>query len=214
MTIAIAIVDDHKIFVDTLHRALDGIDDFTVVATANDGAAGIAAVIGAKPDVALLDIELPDAKGTDLVSSIREASPDTRFLMITGSTDIGHFSRAMNEGVAGYLLKTAPFEQVCDAIRAAAGGRTIVPHDVVDRLVSVEADTDGIGSDLSPRERDVLQLLAEGLDHKAVAATLHISWHTARSYVKNILAKLGAHSQLEAVAVAQRNGLLKREEDA
>ena len=208
MTISVLLVDDHNIFAQTLSAALGAMDGFSVAGVAQTGQDGLEQATSSRPDVALVDLELPDFNGVELARRLRETCPETRVVMLTGSLDLTFFSEAMDAGASGYLTKQSGLEDVTDAITAAHDGRVVVPASVMERLLAAKAPTSGLGADLTPRELEVLSLMGRGYDAKQVASTLHISWHTSRSYTKNILLKLDAHSALQAVSVATRLGIL------
>jgi len=209
MAISVLLVDDHAVVVETLALALAQSDDFEVAGTASTGEEAIAAAAETKPAVALVDMGLPDISGVEVLRRLRVSSPATRVVILTGSSDASHFAQAMEAGVSGYLTKDARLGEVTDAIRAAHEGRVVVPERVVGRLLAPKPTSSGLGADLNRRELEVLALLGEGCDAKRIATTLHVSWHTARGYIKNVLLKLDAHSQLEAVMTAMRLGILE-----
>jgi DNA-binding NarL/FixJ family response regulator len=206
--ISVLLVDDHAVFAQTLGAALGAMDGFDIVGVAQSGAEALELASSAQPNVALVDLGLPDFGGVELARRLREAHPDTRVVVLTGSLDLAFFSEAMDAGASGYLTKQSGLGDVSDAITAAHEGRVVVPASVMERLLAAKAPTAGVGADLTPRELEVLSLMGRGYDAKQVANTLGISWHTSRSYTKNILLKLDAHSTLQAVSVASRLGIL------
>lgn len=213
MTIDVLLVDDHRVFLETLSAALSTNKDFKVVGAVGTAGEGRAEAEALKPDVALLDVALPDFDGIELAKQLRAITPDTRVIMLTGSTDPALFPKAMSAGACGYLLKESGLAQVTDAIRRAHAGEVVVPEGSVLRLTKAVSAESGLGSKLTDRELQVLSLLAGGSDAKAIARSLGITWNTARSYIKNILMSLDAHSQLEAVAVATRLGIISMDRD-
>jgi DNA-binding NarL/FixJ family response regulator len=212
MTISVLLVDDHNIFAQTLSAALGAMDGFSVAGVAQTGQAGLEQAAALRPNVALVDLGLPDFSGVELAKRLRDACPDTRVVVLTGSLDLTFFSEAMEAGASGYLTKQSGLEDVTDAITAANDGRVVVPASVMERLLAAKAPSSGLGADLTNRELEVLSLMGRGYDAKQVANTLGISWHTSRSYTKNILLKLDAHSALQAVSVATRLGILVHDE--
>ena len=211
MTVSVLVVDDHAVFAETLGAALKGVADIDVVGVATSGEDALACAREAQPNVALVDMLLPDRTGVELARQLSDVSPDTRVVILTASQDVAHYTDAMAAGVSGYLTKQAAFPEVAEAIAAAHDGRVVVPSSVMARLLPASAPDKGVGSDLTPRELDVLALLGRGYDAKRAASTLGISWHTCRSYIKNVLYKLDAHSALEAVRTATRLGILTPE---
>jgi DNA-binding NarL/FixJ family response regulator len=208
VTVSVLLVDDHSIFAQTLAAALGAMQGFEVSGVAKTGAEALERAASAPPDVALVDLGLPDFSGVELAKRLRAACPDTRVVVLTGSLDLAFFSEAMEAGASGYLTKESSLDDVTDAIAAAHEGRVVVPASVMERLLAAKAPDTGLGADLTPRELEVLSLMGRGYDAKQVANTLGISWHTSRSYTKNILLKLDAHSALQAVSVATRLGIL------
>lgn len=212
VTISVLLVDDHNVFAQTLAAALSAMEGFEVVGVTQSGAEGLACASTLSPDVALVDLGLPDFGGCELARRLREDCPDTRVVVLTGSLDLEFFSEAMEAGASGYLTKQSGLDDVREAIKAAHEGRVVVPASVMERLLAAKAPAAGLGSDLTPRELEVLSLMGRGYDAKQVANTLGISWHTSRSYTKNILLKLDAHSTLQAVSRAARLGILAHDE--
>jgi DNA-binding NarL/FixJ family response regulator len=211
MSVSVLVVDDHAVFAETLGAALRGVPEIDVVEVATSGADAVTRAGDMTPDVALVDMLLPDGTGVEVARRLAEVSPDTRVVILTASQDIAHYTEAMAAGVSGYLTKQAAFPEVAAAIAAAHEGRVVVPSSVMERLLPATAPGKGMGADLTPRELDVLALLGRGYDAKRAATTLGISWHTCRSYIKNVLYKLDAHSSLEAVRTATRLGILTPE---
>lgn len=207
MTISVLLIDEHAVFVEAMEAALNGVDDIEVVGVATNAAHGLAHAALTRPDVAVVDLELPDAGGVGLTRQLRSASSGTRVLILTGTREAAAFAAAMEASVSGYLLKYAGLSEVITAIRDVHAGLTVVPASVVSRLLSPPSSS-GQGHGLTRREAEVLALMAEGLDLQRIARTLGITWNTARTYVKRILLKLDVHSQLQAVAKAGRLGML------
>jgi len=208
VTVSVLIVDDHAVFADTLGAALDALPDLRVAGVANTATEGLALAESTLPDVALVDLNLPDHDGIEFARRARKISAATKIVVLTASQDAAYFSQAMEAGVSGYLTKQAGFREVAEAIVAAHEGRVVVPVSVMERLLAASAPAHGVGADLTPRELEVLALLGRGYDAKRAATTLGVTWHTCRSYIKNVLFKLDAHSTLEAVRKATRLGIL------
>jgi DNA-binding NarL/FixJ family response regulator len=181
----------------------------TVVGHAATAADGVALLEGTAPDVALVDLHLPDGRGTDLARTIRSRWPDVRVLMLTGSGENDALVEAIDAGCVGFVTKDRAVVELTAAIRAAAVGEAYVAAAVLTGLLDhIQRRSRGVGHDLTGREREVLQLLARGLPTTEIASQLYVSLHTVRNHVQNILNKLSAHSKLEAVAIATREGLL------
>jgi DNA-binding NarL/FixJ family response regulator len=164
-------------------------------------------------DVAVVDLGLPDGFGGELIKELREVNPRAQALVLSAGPDRGELARAIESGAAGTLDKTAGLHEVVEAVRRLRAGEMLVPLDEVVELLRLAArerdrerdDRQAIDS-LSPREREVLQLLAQGLDSKDIAARLNITLRTERNHVASIFAKLGVHSRLQAVVFALRHG--------
>jgi DNA-binding NarL/FixJ family response regulator len=153
---------------------------------------------------------LPDADGIAIAEMLRHRQPDTRVVILTASNEATLVGRATAAGAAGFLSKNGALGDVLHAVHTAHGGGMTVSTDILARLLRSTAPVVGPrGGGLTAREHEVLELMGSGLDPRAIARRLGISVHTCRGYVKAVLAKLDAHSQLEAVAVATRRGLIQ-----
>jgi DNA-binding NarL/FixJ family response regulator len=213
----VLIVDDHRSYADALAFAIDFHDDLVSVGGATSIADAIESARRTSPDVVLLDIHLPDGDGIDAMAPIGRACPGARILILTGHTDVAVLARAATAGASGFLPKESSIGSVINAIRSARAGDMLVEGAtlaaILGRVSSTAAATHGADAEcvaFTPRESDVLRLMGQGMDPHAIAASLRISLHTCRGYQKAIMAKLQAHSQLEAVVVATRRGLLPR----
>ncbi|MEU8237503.1 response regulator transcription factor [Actinoplanes missouriensis] len=209
-TIRVLVVDGHQTFAELLGHALAGQDDLQWVGHARTGQEALNLAAELTPDVILLDPELSDADGIAIAELIRVRQPDSRVVILTASEEQALVHRATAAGFAGFLSKNGALGDVLNALRTAHGGGMTVSTDILARLLrSTSPVTVPRASGLTAREDEVLQLMAAGLDARAVARRLGISVHTCRGYQKAVLAKLGAHSQLEAVAIATRRGLVR-----
>lgn len=212
--IRVAIIEDHEMVAEGLAAALAVDPGLVVVGTAGTVGDGIELARYSKPDVVLMDLLLPDGDGASATHAVRAVAPMARVVLITSASGHDIIARAIEAGCSGLLSKTEPVASVRGAIhRAAAGEAVFVAEDLfglVDRLSS------GTNPSvvLTDREREVLQLLAQGSTTQGIADTLVLSLHTVRNHVRNVLTKLGAHSRLEAVAVALRQGLIAPPHDA
>jgi DNA-binding NarL/FixJ family response regulator len=213
----VLIVDDHRAFSEALGTAIDGHPDLVCVGTPTTIAECFAEVEQAAPDVVLLDIYLPDGDGIEAIAGIRARRPDARIVVMTGYTDVDVMARAASAGASGFLPKESSIGAVLAALRAVRDGRMLVDGStlaaILGRVGRVAPGTRGGASGpdhLTMREQDVLDLMGQGLDPHTIAGRLGISLHTCRGYQKSILAKLDVHSQLEAVVVAARQGLIAR----
>ncbi|MFN0028519.1 MAG: response regulator [Acidimicrobiales bacterium] len=227
----VVFVDDHRAFAEALGLAVSLESDLCCVGEAATCAEGARLIATEQPDVAVIDYRLPDGDGIDLLRSTRLISPRTEVVMVTGHADLEVMARAARAGAGAFLSKESTVREVLTAIRglrasAAQTGDAPGEHPLavgapvgnaalqasVEQFLLQSAPADGPAvPHLTRRELDVLLLLAEGVDLGAASRRLGLSVHTGRGYVKSILRKLDAHSQLEAVAVARRLGLLERQ---
>lgn len=179
--------------------ALEG--DIEVVAAVADGTAALAAVAAHRPDVLLTDIEMPGRNGLEVAAELHRRGTGTRVLIVTVFARSGYLRRAQAAGVAGYILKDAPIDQLVGALRQVAAGRS-----VIDPELAAEA---WAGEDpLTDRERDVLLQVGEGTPNGEIAASLHLATGTVRNYLSSAMAKLGARNRTEAVVLARQRGWL------
>jgi DNA-binding NarL/FixJ family response regulator len=213
--IRVLIVDDHLTFAEALGLALNLEEAFEVLPPAGTASAAIDAVMREHPDVVIMDVHLPDGDGVETTRRILALDPSVRIIILSGFLDVEALSDAATAGAAAFLLKEEPVQRVIDAIRPAVDGSITINRGMLEGLLNrlaakTEATTNGAGQRLTAREAEVLTLLSQGVDAQAIARKLGISVNTSRSHVKSMMAKLGAHSQLEAVAVATRSGLISR----
>jgi len=213
--VRVLLADAHSLFREALSAALAGQPDLAVVAEAEDGLEAVGEATRMEPEVAVLDADLPNCEGVRAARLIRERVPGCRVVLLAAEEEQDTLADAINAGVNAYLTKASPLADLVDAIRAVHRGDTLVPArmlgGLLDRLVNRRREQSDavrrIGR-LTPREREVLALLAQGGDNDSIARDLVISPQTARTHIQNVLVKLGVHSRLEAAAVAIRNGLL------
>jgi DNA-binding NarL/FixJ family response regulator len=212
--IRVLVVEDHAAVREAIAAMLEREPDLEVVGQA----ASLAEARGLLDDVdvAVLDLGLPDGYGGDLIKELRAVNRRAQALVLSGSLDRADIARAVESGAAGTLNKTVHLDELVDAVRRLRRGETLLPLDEVVELLRYASherereyqDRQAIAQ-LTPRERDVLQALAGGLDSQAIADRLHISLRTERNHAANILAKLGVHSQLQALVVALRYGVVE-----
>lgn len=207
--VTVVLVDDHRMFADSMARLLSSEPDLDVVATVATAEEALRAVARHRPRVVLLDHQLPGRSGVEVARDIKATTPDVMVVMITGSTEDRVLLGAIDAGCSGFLTKDHAADEVVEAVRAAAAGEVLIPPALLARLLpQLNRAHRGLGWDLSPREIEVLGLLATGAANKAIAAQLHLSVNTIRNHVQQILTKLGVHSKLEAVATAVREGII------
>ncbi|MFG2110974.1 response regulator transcription factor [Micromonospora chersina] len=209
--IRVLVVDDHQTLADLLAVALDGQATLTCVGHAGTAAEGLRLVDELQPDVVLMDVSLPDFDGITATELLRASHPDVRVVILTARTEPALVGRAMAAGASGFLTKDGALNEVLHSLNIAHSGATTVPAHLLHGLLAAPAAESPAAASaaLTDREYQVLRLMAEGLDVRMMARSLGISPHTCRGYVKSVLNKLDTHSQLEAVAVATRRGLLR-----
>lgn len=211
----VLIVDDHTTFAELLAQALEREPDLTCVGFAADITAAMEQCERLRPDVVVMDYHLPDGDGITAAERLLARAPETRVVMLTGDPDPQALTRAAGSGICAFLPKDGSLTTLLETLRHARNGGMMVHPLLVTQLGArkrAPAHPTGFAA-LTHREVDVLLLMAEGKDVRANAKALGISENTCRGYVKSILSKLGAHSQLEAVAVAGKLGLLLERHD-
>jgi DNA-binding NarL/FixJ family response regulator len=209
--IRIVVADDHPIVRDGLVAVLSTQADFDVVGEATTGVELVEQVQRLQPDVALIDLEMPEMDGVAAIRRAREHIPGTRFIVLTAFDTDDRIIGALEAGAQGYLLKGAPRGEIFNAIRVVSAGGSLLQPLVASRLLRRFAAPETPGVDaLTSREMEVLHLLAQGRLNKEIASTLSISERTVKFHVSAIMAKLGAGNRTEAVAVAVQRGLIAR----
>lgn len=207
--IRILVVDDHTTFTELFAQALDMEPDLRCVGSARRPDEAIARFFELEPDVVVMDYHLAGGNGLDAAERILAKAPQTRILMLTGDPTRGALERAAEMGICAFLPKDGSLATVLDALRRPTPGGMVVDPSLLTALVGPPAAVDLGITPLTLRELTVLRLMADGNDVRTNARLLGITNSTCRGHVKAILAKLGAHSQLEAVAAATRLGLLR-----
>jgi len=212
MSVTILLADDHRIFRAGLRPLLAAQPDLAVVAEADDGLRALELARELKPDIAVLDITMPGLNGLEVTRHLAQEAPTVRVIILSMHSDRRYVLEALRAGARGYLLKDAGFEELLVAIRAVHDGRvhlgTAVGEQVIRDYVQLSRTGDsGVFAVLSGREREVLQLLAEGLATKEIADRLTLSVKTVESHRKSVMDKLGIHSIAELTKYAIREGL-------
>jgi two-component system response regulator DesR len=202
MTIRILVADDQELIRSALSALLDLEEDFEVVAAVGSGDEVVAAAKAHRPDVALLDIQMPGIDGLAVAAVLAQEVPGCRSLIVTTFGRPGYLRRAMESGASGFVVKDAPPEQLADAIRRVAAGER-----VVDPVLAASALADGL-SPLTARERDVLVAARSGATVPEISRMLFLSEGTVRNYLSSAIAKSGARNRTEAVRTADRQGWL------
>jgi DNA-binding NarL/FixJ family response regulator len=210
--IRILIADDHPVLRDGLIAVLNTQPDFDVVGEAEDGADAIRKVEELRPDVVLLDLEMPVTDGVEVLRHLHQSCPDIPVIVFTAFDTDERILGAIEAGARGYLLKGAPRDEVFHAVRVAHQGESLLQPVVASKLLRQmrrpHEPTPAVGS-LTPRELDVLRLLAQGFQNKEIADDLHIAERTVKFHVTSILSKLHADNRTQAVAIAAQRGLIE-----
>ncbi|MGQ0832577.1 MAG: response regulator [Microthrixaceae bacterium] len=205
--IRVVLVDDHEMFTEMLSETLSGDPLIEVVGVAATGASGVWLASTHHPDVVVLDYQLPDGDAPTIAEILLAENPQTKVIVLTGRTDERSLLAALDAGCRGFVTKDRPLGELNDAIRRVQAGEAYVPASMLGALLP-RAPRGGGAAVLTEREREVLDAIASGMTNAVLAEKLFVSVHTVRGHVQSILAKLGAHSKLEAVAIATREGLL------
>lgn len=204
--IRVVLVDDHQMVVEGVSLAMQQHADVEMVASASTVAEGLRVVGSHHPDVMIADFNLPDGDGLELTRSVRDRWPQTRVVLLTGEVTLDLAEAALDAGCAGFLPKGRTLRELLGAVRLVHEGQASIPVDLLAGLARRRSGDRAGPGDLTARERQVLALVASGATNQAIADELVLSIHTVRNHVKAVLGKLGAHSKLEAVAVARRQG--------
>jgi DNA-binding NarL/FixJ family response regulator len=194
MSRSVAIVDDHFLFAEALAGAVKEIGGHEVAGIAVTGAQAVSLVRDKQPDIVLLDYHLPGYKGNELIERIKSAAPQARVIVVTSDSTEASLGKAMEAGASAYITKDRAIEDVVQALRdatAEANGAT------------------GTEQTLTTREIEILRLVESGKDANAIAAALGLSVYTVRTHLQNTFEKLGAHSQIEALAIARKRSMLR-----
>jgi DNA-binding NarL/FixJ family response regulator len=201
--IRVLTVDDHPLMMAGIAGEINAQPDMRVVAEATSGAEGIACFRAHRPDVTLMDIQMPDLSGLDALAAIREEAPTARIVVLTTVGGDIHALRAFKAGASGYLLKNTLRKDLIDTIRLVHAGKKRIPPEIARELAEHSMD-----DTLTARELDVLRGLARGGSNGAIASALSISEHTVKNHVKSILAKLGATDRTHAVMIGLKRGFI------
>jgi DNA-binding NarL/FixJ family response regulator len=203
--IRILTVEDHPVFRAGLRTIICSEQDLLLVAQAANAVEAIAEFRRHRPDITLMDVQLPGTNGTDTLIAIRGEFPQARVIMLTTSDSDGEIKRALRAGASAYLLKSMPQDELLDVVRAVhAGKRTHVPPEIAARLAEHLGD-----EDLTRRELEVLRLIRDGYRNKQIADQLAIAEATVNYHIRNLVDKLGANDRTHAVTIAVRRGLLQ-----
>jgi DNA-binding NarL/FixJ family response regulator len=201
--IRILVVDDHPLLLDGITALLAGQDDMELVAQASNGREGIEQFRTHAPDITLMDLQMPDKNGIEAITAIRQGAPEARIIVLTTYSGDVQVLRALEAGARAYLLKNLLHKELLDTIRMVhAGNKTMSPALAAEMAEHAREDT------LTPKEIDVLRLIAGGHANKEIAARLSVTEETVKSRVKNILSKLGANDRTHAAIIGVKRGMI------
>ncbi|AEV20818.1 DNA-binding response regulator, NarL family (REC-HTH domains) [Geobacillus thermoleovorans CCB_US3_UF5] len=219
MKTRIAIIDDHQLFREGIKRILEFEGDFEVVAEGSDGSEALSIVETYRPDLVLMDINMPDINGVEATKQLIEAYPDTKVVVLSIHDDENYVMRALQTGATGYLLKEMDADTLIEAVRIVAEGGSYlhpkVTHNLIREYRRLTTEKGGAVVKqevrrplhlLTRRECEVLQLLADGKSNRAIGEALYISEKTVKNHVSSILQRLNVNDRTQAVVVAIKNG--------
>ncbi len=208
----VLIADDHSLFRDGLVSLLEAAG-YEVVAEVGDGKQAVEKTIALEPDIALLDLSMPQIDGHEALKIIREERPDVKVVILTVSDEDVDLQRAIKAGAHGYLLKSLNAEEFLELLEGLQSGEAAITRQTATRLMAQMAEnptsTNVMVEDLTQREIELLSLVEKGFSNAAIAETLKISPNTVKYHLKNIFQKMGAQNRAEAVAIAIRWGVLQ-----
>lgn len=209
--IRVLVADDHQVVRAGIVALLAQQDGFAVVGEAGTGEEAVAQALAQRPDVVLMDLQMPGMDGVEATRILREQVPGVHVLVLTTFDDDELIWGAIQAGAKGYLLKDSPPAALFAAVRDVAAGKTLIPPEILARLTQViQQGGPGVQEEpLTEREHQILQLIAKGHSNKEIAATLFISDNTVKTHISNLFEKLGVRDRTEAVTKALRLGWLK-----
>lgn len=210
-TITVAIIDDNRLVREALTAMLNRLPDVRVVSS---GAANTAVLVEPKPDVLLLDVGLRDQDSLRVAAALKQEHPDAKIVVMALLPVNEEIKEFVNAGVSGFVLKDATFDEFVGTIRSVARGEKVLPPRMTESLFSqianevVGQETSQVLEDvrMTRREREVIELISEGLSNKEIAQRLNIATHTVKSHVRNVMEKLALHTRLQIAAYAHRDG--------
>ncbi len=213
MAIRVFLADDHAVVRDSLRFLLEAQPDMTVVGDAADGREAVRKVRKLQPDVVVMDIAMPDLNGVEATLQIRESSPVTQVVILSMYSSTEHIFRALQAGAQGYVMKESAGKEVVDAVRAVHAGRRYLSQRIADTMIDNYVHLRQAGQakspleNLSPREREVLQLVVEGKSSAEIAEILYLSSKTVETYRSRLMHKLGVNDLPSLVKFAIEHGL-------
>jgi DNA-binding NarL/FixJ family response regulator len=211
--VRVCLIDDHDLLRRGIKTMLESEEDIEVVGEASDGADAVALVEEAVPDVVLIDVIMPNKDGIEATKEIKDAFPNIGVVVLSGHDERQFLFDALKAGASGYLLKTAELDEVVATVRSAAKGEAKLDPALATQVLSEfqayqKAEVSEVYQPLTPREREILQLMSEGLPNKTIASRLRISERTVTTHVANIYSKLHVNNRVSAIQEAMRRRLL------
>jgi len=207
MSIRLLLVDDHQMLREALRSLFSTAHDVEVVGEAEDGRGAVEMARELVPDVVAMDIGMHELNGIAATRQIRVQTPGTKVIMLSTHSDQRYVSQALAAGASGYVLKVSAFDELLTAVRAVAAGKSYLSPDVASVVIDQWRRSPAPGEVLGPREREVLQLLAEGKTSIQIGKRLHLSSRTVETHRRNIMRKLGIHNVAELTKYAVREGI-------
>lgn len=212
-SIRVALVDDHDLLRRGIRTMLETEPDIEVVGEASDGAAAAGLVAETYPDIVLIDVLMPNKDGIAATQEIKESHPNVGVVVLSGHDERQFIFDALKAGASGYLLKTAELEEVVSTVRSVAAGRAVIDPElasqVLEQFQAYQAgDEAEVFQPLTPREKEILKLMSEGLPNKTIASRLSISERTVTTHVANIYSKLQVNNRVSAIQEAVRRRIL------
>jgi two-component system nitrate/nitrite response regulator NarL len=209
--IVVFVAEDHPVYRDGVVEAISGRPDLELAGSCGDGRAALEQIRDLRPDVALLDLKMPELTGIEVLSALERDGLSTRVVLLSAYHDGALVYEAVAAGAAGYLTKDAGRQAICDALAAAARGETVFSPQLQSALADQvrQRRSTETGPQLTPREREILRLTAEGATARQIAERLFLSPTTVKTHLGNVYEKLGVSDRAAAVAEAMRRGLLE-----
>ena len=204
--IRILSVDDHALLREGIAALVNATPDMKLVAEASDGQEAVDKFRSFRPDITLMDLQMPGIKGVDAIVQIRNEFPDARIIVLTTYTGDAQVLQALKAGARGYILKGHVHRELLGIIRTVYSGQKCIPPEIAAELADHASD-----DDLTPRQVEILRLIAKGNANKQIADRLEIGEATVKSHITNILSKLGANDRTHAVAIALKRGIMDLE---
>jgi two-component system NarL family response regulator len=212
MSIRVLLADDHQMLRDTLRSMLESEGQIEVVGEAGDGRSAVSMARTLAPDIVVMDITMPDLNGVEATHQIKAENPKVKVIALSRHSDRRYVLRMLEAGASGYVLKAAAYDELRRAVAVVSQGKSYLSPEITGIVVdahlrpTTEVDTE-VGQPLGPREREIVQLLAEGYTSPEIGRRLHISSRTVETHRRNIMKKLGLHSVAELTKYAIREGL-------